>query len=617
MTRDYAPEAQLKGNLGATMISDSSNPEEIRHEAMEPELESLWFKALALQLKPINNDIEISRSAFELLSVLAMEQIDSMASELHRIAAIQRRQRASKMDVSLLLRGFNLTPDDIDVTLQQTQYIKTQYVPQSDTINSETEELNKIKEQIKKDKLLNNTPFQLIEQEQEAALPLRSSNDLQKYIPHWLPKFPPDHTYMFTPQYNNPTTNEVLIRIKAAEEGRQSEKSLLGLIGTRHVNGHSLETNPKDTNIVNDGEMTPNVGEELMYPYSNKRLGENYRIGSNRVTKRQPLSTLTHIPKTFNVEEYAHKRIELARAKVNEYELKQKYRNNDPFLNLTKLIIQNDKFHKNRFQVDKEVRNTLQNSFRKMLSRIPETRKEKARVIQEAKERRELKLEELKQLQEKREKERKSDTATSAHLETILFETNFTTNRNSNGVGIGSSNGDDMGLFDTLDSSDDEAHPIDIKITTDDRDEKDEEDNDTNTIDGTSLPKETTTPSFNIVPQPIQNVDNEEHHVKIMEPSRVEEKIVTNDDVSNTELPEATTITTTSASITMSTIDTIGTTITTTTDATSPGAMAETITNTITDTANAKTTSIGVMESHENEQPVLEDSSGSNDQDGI
>ncbi|SMN20489.1 similar to Saccharomyces cerevisiae YML114C TAF8 TFIID subunit (65 kDa), involved in RNA polymerase II transcription initiation [Maudiozyma saulgeensis] len=598
MTQDYAPETQRKGNNVATMISDLPNPEEIRHEAMEPELESLWLKALALQLKPMNCNTEISRSAFELLSVLAMEQMDSMASELHRITTIQRRQRAAKMDVSLLLRGFNLAPDDLDITLQQTQHLKKQYIPQSSTINSETQELNKIKDQIKKDKLLNNTPFQLIEQEQEAALPLRSSNNLQKYIPHWLPKFPPDHTYMFTPQYNNPTTNEVLIRIKAAEEGRQSEKSLLGFLGARYDNEPSLDI-PSEKNIIDNENVLPKV-EATIYPYSNKRTGEEYRTGSNRVTKRLPLSTLTHIPKTFNVEEYAHKRIELARAKVNEYELKQLHRNNDPFLNLTKLVIQNDKTIKNRFQVDKEVKDTLRNSFRMMLSRIPETRKEKARVIQEAKKRRELKLEELKLLQEKRDKERKSDTATSAHLETILFETNFTANRNSNGVGVGSNNGDDMGLFDTLDSSDDEAHPIDIKITTDDGDDKNPEDGDINTIDGTSLPKETTTPSFNIVPRSIQDVATEEHHVTIMEPSKVEERNVTTYTVANTDLPDGTTTVTSAA------ISTDITMVTSDIAATTEAVSSDSGTDTVADTTKATRVSIGVPEADEGEQSISE-----------
>ncbi|KAG0657206.1 hypothetical protein C6P45_002514 [Maudiozyma exigua] len=497
------------GNEDGNMISDLPNPEEIKHQVMEPELESIWLKALALQLKPMNNNTEMSRSGFELLSVLAMEQMDAMASELHRLTTIQRRHKPARTDVSLLLRGFQLNSSDLALTLEQNQYITKQFNSQSDMINRESRDFNEMRNKVKEDKLLNDTPFQMIEQEQIAALPLISSNNLQKYIPSWLPEFPPDHTYMFTPQYNNPTTNEVLIRIKATEEGRQSEKSLIGLLSNQQAT--KSETILSNIKTEEDKELDEMKHTESMYsPYTKKMISKRKHI------KRKPLSTLTHVPKEFNVEEYAHKRIELARAKVIEYEMKQLKRRNDPFLNLTKLILQNGKTT-NTLQVDKEVKSTLKKSFRRLLKNIPETRKEKAKAIDEARKRRELKLEELKKLQEKREKERKSDTAISKHLETILFETNFTANGTNKMNSLSADNDDDMGLFDTLDSSDDEGHPIDIKITVDEGETNDNEDEEANrsTIDGTLLPKETTTPSFNITStQPVPKP-----HVTIREPT--------------------------------------------------------------------------------------------------
>ena len=496
-------------NEESNLISDLPNPEEIKHQVMEPELESIWLKALALQLKPMNNNTEMSRSGFELLSVLAMEQMDAMASELHRLTTIQRRHRPTKSDVSLLLRGFQLTPSDIALTLEQNQHITKQFNSQTDIINKESREFSEMRNRVKEDKLLNDTPFQMIEQEQIAALPLISSNNTQKYIPSWLPEFPPDHTYMFTPQYNNPTTNEVLIRIKATEEGRQSEKSLIGLLSNQEP--RKLETISLNVDIEEDKELNEMKQIESMYTAHTNKM-----VQKKKCMKRTPLSTLTHVPKTFDVEEYAHKRIELARAKVAEYEMKQLQRRNDPFLNLTRLIVQNGKAI-NTLQVDKDVKSTLKQSFRRLLKSIPETRKEKAKAIEEARKRRELKLEELRKLQEKREKERKSDTATSKHLETILFETNFTANGADKINSLGGNNDDDMGLFDTLDSSDDEAHPIDIKITVDEEEPNKIGDNEANRsmIDGTVLPKETTTPSFNISSTQLV----QKPHVTIMEPT--------------------------------------------------------------------------------------------------
>ena len=507
------------GNEDSNMISDLPNPEEIKHQVMEPELESIWLKALALQLKPMNNNTEMSRSGFELLSVLAMEQMDAMAGELHRLTTIQRRHRPTKSDVSLLLRGFQLRPSDLALTLEQNQYTTEQFNSQADTINKESREFNEMRNKVKEDKLLNDTPFQMIEQEQIAALPLISSSNLQKYIPSWLPEFPPDHTYMFTPQYNNPTTNEVLIRIKATEEGRQSEKSLIGLLSQQQTT--KLETMTLSIDNEDEKEFDEMKQIESMF-----NAHTNKMVSKKKHMRRKPLSTLTHVPKAFDIEEYAHKRIELARAKVTEYEMKQLQRRNDPFLNLTRLIVQNGKAI-NSLQVDKDVKNTLKQSFRRLLKNIPETRKEKAKAIEEARKRRELKLEELRKLQEKREKERKSDTATSKHLETILFETNFTANGADKINSLGANNDDDMGLFDTLDSSDDEGHSIGIKITVDEEETNNHSDDETNrsTIDGTVLPKETTTPSFNISTiQPVQKP-----HVTIMEP-------VTSKDTSDSDI---------------------------------------------------------------------------------
>lgn len=473
MTQDFDATQNARPGVQEDTYNELPNPQEISHISMEPQLEKLLLKSIALQLKPMNNDTQISRSAFQLLSLLAMDQMDSMVYELHRLPTAQRRQQVAKGDMELFLRGFNISTSDLDLKLQESNTIRKRFSKDSGNIDIESKEFSDTIERFNLNGRFHDTPFQLFEQqEQDSSILFPPSNKLQQFIPNWLPSFPPDHTYKFTPQYNKLITDEAQIRIKSVEEGKQSEKSLLNLI-------NNLQDTKDEHQFLSFTSQS--AEEDELADKESFALYHRIRSRKNDARKKfLPLGSLVHIPKKFNVEEYAHKRIDIARNKVTEYEMMQIKKSENPFLKLTKLIVLN-KEDKNKFQINKDIRVALRRSFNRMINKIPELEEQKKITIKEAKEEREKKLEELKQFREKRERESKSETATSAHLETILFDTNVSSNISNNNHGVDE---EDLALFGTLGSSDDE---VDLSL-----------DKNENKVDNSMLPQETTIPSFDI-----------------------------------------------------------------------------------------------------------------------
>ncbi|KAA8917028.1 hypothetical protein TRICI_000814 [Trichomonascus ciferrii] len=78
-----------------------------------------------------------------------------------------------------------------------------------------------------------------------------------EHVPSWLPTYPPDHTFMATPQYTDRITDPRLLREKIVEEGRLAETALRRLTETVRVGDENLLEEE-------DEEMKEEEEEELV-----------------------------------------------------------------------------------------------------------------------------------------------------------------------------------------------------------------------------------------------------------------------------------------------------------------------------------------------------------------
>lgn len=361
-------------------ITQLPNLEEINHELNETSIDKILAKAIALQLKPLN--AEITKFAFDHLLMLLDEQLDDMIGELHKISNIQRRESVAKGDLQLFLQGLNISPSDLELQGQLSQYVSLQFKKEYDLLHALKESYSKTTED--EGEQIENVLTKLVP----------PTNSLRLSIPKWLPALPPDHTYKFTPQFNHPITDEIIIRKKIVEEGKRSELALLHLL--RGTDKGGFEENP----IPDFDEALEKEETLAVYGFGKRKMKQDCRILNSS-------ELLTRLPQAnFNVEEYARRRVEISRKRVVDFEEKTLQFAKNPFLKGSKLMMSgsNDKVTKR--QANKEIRSMLKRSFYGMIKSIPEltAQKKQAREIAESK--RNERLEEMKILQEQKLKEK-------------------------------------------------------------------------------------------------------------------------------------------------------------------------------------------------------------------
>lgn len=361
--------------------------QEFQHEDREPNVIKVLAKSIALQLKPMN--AQITQFAFERLLQLADGQLNDMISQLHRMSNLQRRETVAKGDVSMLMRGFNLSPSSIELQSQISQYYSQKY----------PEEFNRIHSFQDLPPTLTNEmiPFEdheAIKQNVSTVL-VPPTNPLQSFLPNWLPDFPPDHTYKFTPQYSHPITDETTIRRQIVEEGKQSELALSHLSQKKNTTDEIVGKSQYDSELA---------GKETLAIYGTNQLKRR------RTEQANSADLLSKLPQNnFSVEDYAHSRVEIARRKVVEFEEKQLQSQQDPFSKLSRIALTqcSDKFTKR--QVHREFQLVLQRSFIHLIRSIPELERNKLKVEVEAKENRNRRLQELRARREEQERKGEKD----------------------------------------------------------------------------------------------------------------------------------------------------------------------------------------------------------------
>lgn len=285
------------------------------------------------------------------------------------------------------------------------------------------------------------------EQQSEINVLLPPSNPLEKLIPSWLPNFPPDHTYKFTPEFNHPITDLKTIKKEIVKESEESEKALLNL--NKRLSHLSSASHTSPPPVLDDADATE----------------QQLEIWGNALQERKPTITATSLNES-NIEQYAKYRVELARERVAKFELNQLKRTKNPFLKLSETLY----FSEGPHQSHKTIQSAIDLQFRKSMTlfmhNLPKVQKLKKERIRMAKEER---AKSLRRRQEELISERKKREQDEGHdLELLLnnehareaTDNNTTPNVANNSTIIINANAndedDDMNLFGILGSSEDE-----------------------------------------------------------------------------------------------------------------------------------------------------------------
>lgn len=381
--------SELKG----VQLRHLPNLEEIPRTALDDPLRKLLEKAVAIQLKAVNSNVSISQFAFENLIILVEQMLSNMLVDLHKMVNIQRRHCISKKDLLLIIDGYNLTCADLMVELERSQYVRSHNLERVRKVREESEVVEaKEKTPLSEKELLESKHPEFFIQDKEILTLVPPTPKNTKYVPRWLPEFPPDHTYRFTSQFNRPITDERLMKRKLAEEADLSEKALIHLSKLSH-------------------EESPSEGADSDEIFKESQQDTQLIFGPAKKKKIAAINGASDLLRTlpqqnYNVEEYARNRVEIARRKVEEYERHQLLLQKGAFIKAAHLLSPFAK-KRNCKQVEKEVRTLLHRSYIGLLKSAPLLREQRKREVELAEENRRLREEQIRQEREERLKNSK------------------------------------------------------------------------------------------------------------------------------------------------------------------------------------------------------------------
>lgn len=240
---------------------------------MDYQMGELLKRAVGVQLQTIDKDVTVTRMAMDQLVLFAEDQLNALVDGLHRISLLQRRQSIAVSDLEIWMRGYNLLPSDLYMTAEESKFIRENYRNDTSVVfkdinidNPMESALGRINIQNKENieptdndvDIDEDDDYELIELQQHAMEQLFKTDTGRgrnlRYKPGWLPDFPPDHTYKYTPSYVNVVKPETEIRQKLVEEGRLSEKALVKLMS----NLDSISTtkdNQKGTHLKQENNL--------------------------------------------------------------------------------------------------------------------------------------------------------------------------------------------------------------------------------------------------------------------------------------------------------------------------------------------------------------------------
>lgn len=187
-------------------------------------MQEIFQKTIAAILG--SQGINLTREAYEYICMLAEEHLLELCTRLHKVSGIQRRRCPSIADVAMLLRFTGIRIHD----LEQQMHLSSHYI----------DLLNQLQLDPTEEPVLEAAKpfFDVPKHSLNKLVPNRKTPG--EHVPSWLPSYPPDHTFMATPQYTDRITDPRQLREKIVEEGRLAEAALRRLTETVRVGDENL-----------------------------------------------------------------------------------------------------------------------------------------------------------------------------------------------------------------------------------------------------------------------------------------------------------------------------------------------------------------------------------------
>ncbi|SCV01006.1 LAME_0G13432g1_1 [Lachancea meyersii CBS 8951] len=381
----------LEDGVSGVQLKNLPNLTEVPKDNLEDPLKKILEKAIAVQLKTIKDDVPVSQLAFENLVLLVEEALTGMLVNLHKIANIQRRHCISKKDLLLVIDGYKLTCADLMVECERSRFVRSLCPNKVQKVAQEgTEILQKEKTPAPKEELLRSSHPEFFDKGTGILKLVPPSVKDVRHVPKWLPEFPPDHTYRFTPLYNKPITDERQMKRKLAEESDLAEKAL--------INFSRLTNEESHLRVVDNSEMFQESQEETQLIFKPAK-----KLRTSSVNKVNDL--LRTLPQDhYNVEEYARSRVEITRRRVRDHERHQLQIQKGPFIRASHLLSPFSKERVNCKVAEKEVQSLLHRSYIGLLKMAPLVKEQRAKEVALAEENRRQKEEALRKEREERNK---------------------------------------------------------------------------------------------------------------------------------------------------------------------------------------------------------------------
>lgn len=493
--------------VDSTMESHPSLPpplqtNELPIRFMNPKIDALLSKSIALQLKLLLKDsnIEFTQQSFNELMVLVKYQMNDLMKNLNKIMLLQRRLAVSNEDIEMWLQGYKLNVNDLFENIQLNQFLRQERLGdeedpnlllEGDNTNNDEQPSMSDMDKMLKEQLLINKNLNLISNissDNNQRMPTSSTQShLQNPIFNCnikLPELPPDHTYKFTSQFNNFTTDERIIKQNLVDESKITESTLLNYLNTIEMD----ETEPQEAQTNNKHSRDHVDDKEMLALFG---------------TRSHPKPFIHHDfnfyynKKSFNIAKYSHHRIDIARKRVKDFEINHIMNTKNPIFNLIYELRENEKkfdesTHNNNnldnpltsdFKIEtsfnnKKINSLLKRDLSNFLSSRTHLQKKKKHVIEKAIKDRDIRINEIRQEiveREKREKEAKTlallknqQLANAAVLEKVKSTTpqilipqpappSIIPTEIIVGANTGDDDDDEMGLFGGLESSDEES----------------------------------------------------------------------------------------------------------------------------------------------------------------
>ncbi|KAG5366598.1 Transcription initiation factor TFIID subunit 8 [Yarrowia sp. B02] len=213
--------------------SESPEPEKRPAPKLEPlEVTEEYFdfeqhlmrQGIAKILK--GRKIATTKDAFSSVTDLAEQYMDEICTRLVRYTRVQRRKQPSKADLRLMMQECAIHTGELEQEMEESREWPVEPLELSD--------LGTLARDDQADYYTRYFDARVIPTRQNNKL-ATYQNPRGDYNAPWLPSFPPDHTYLATPQYTSEIPNPRALRQRLVAEGSLAEKALRNLAWTVQV----------------------------------------------------------------------------------------------------------------------------------------------------------------------------------------------------------------------------------------------------------------------------------------------------------------------------------------------------------------------------------------------